>query len=184
MAIALRDATVKDVPALARIYGHYVTHSACTFEEVPPADAEMESRLAAVRAGGWFWLVAEEEGAVLGYAYASAFRTRNAYRFTVEDAIYVAPASAGKGIGTLLMEELIRRCTTAGYRQMLAVIGDSANAASIALHKRLGFEHVGLLRATGFKFGRWVDVVMMQLPLGPGADNAPTASPAGHAASR
>jgi L-amino acid N-acyltransferase YncA len=178
MRIELRDAVENDVPTLARIYGHYVTGAPCTFEEVPPDETEMAARLKAVQGGGWSWLVAEEGGAVLGYAYASAFRTRIAYRFTVENAVYVAPDCAGKGIGTALMTELVRRCTVAGYRQMLAVIGDSGNAASIALHKRLGFEHVGLLRDTGFKFNRWVDVVMMQLPLGPGAGNIPAANPA------
>jgi L-amino acid N-acyltransferase YncA len=179
MTIKLRDATDNDVPTLARIYGHYVTHAPCTFEEVPPSEADMLDRLKTVQGGGWCWLVAEEDGVVLGYAYASAFRTRIAYRFTVENAVYIAPDSAGKGIGTLLMTELVRRCTDAGYRQMLAVIGDSGNAASIALHKRLGFEHTGLLRDSGFKLGRWVDVVIMQLALGEGAGTIPAGDPAG-----
>jgi L-amino acid N-acyltransferase YncA len=133
----------------------------------------MARRRAAVVARGLPYLVAEVEGAVLGYAYAGPYHTRSAYRFTLEDSIYVAPHAVGRGIGRTLLAELLDRCTALGYRRMLAIIGDSGNAASIGLHAAAGFRHVGTLPSVGLKFGRWLDVVLMQRPLGPGDDTTP-----------
>ena len=171
--LTIRDAAVSDMEAAASLYAHHVRHGLATFEEDPPPAAEMTKRLAAVRDGGFPWLVAEAGGMVLGYAYAGPYRARSAYRFTVEDSIYLSADAAGRGIGSALLEALLARCTAAGARQMIAVIGDSGNAASIALHRRFGFAHAGLLKSAGFKFGRWVDVVLMQRPLGGGDGNLP-----------
>lgn len=171
--LLVRPSTSADVAAIHDIYAHAVRHGTGTFElEVPAAD-EMARRRADVLARGLPWLVAEQDGAVLGYAYAGAFRPRPAYRFSVEDSIYLRPDVQGQGIGRLLLAELLTRCQAAGARQMLAVIGDSANHGSTALHAALGFEHCGLLRAVGWKFGRWLDVVLMQRPLGAAASSAP-----------
>ena len=160
---AARDA---DVAEIAAIYGHYVRTALATFEVDPPDAAEMARRRAGVLAHGLPYLVAELEGSVAGYAYAAPYRLRPAYRFTVENSVYVHPAHAGKGLGRLLLSGLIAGCEAAGARQMVAVIGDSGNAASIGLHAALGFRHVGVLRSVGFKSGRWVDTVLMQRPLG------------------
>jgi phosphinothricin acetyltransferase len=157
------------VAALAAVYAWHVEHGTGTFEIDPPSEAEMAARRDAVTEKGLPWLVLERGGAVQGYAYAGPFRPRPAYRFSVEDSVYLAPQAAGHGFGRLLLTELLARCETAGARQMMAVIGDSANAASIGLHRALGFEHVGILRSAGWKFGRWLDVVLMQRPLGAGA---------------
>jgi L-amino acid N-acyltransferase YncA len=177
----LRDAAPEDMDAVARIYGHYVRTSVYTFEEVPPTVDEMRTRLGQVRRNGLPWRVAEAGGDVLGYAYAAPFRARSGYRYTLENSVYVAPEEARRGLGLALMRDLIRLCTAAGYRQMMAVIGDSANAASIGLHARLGFRMVGQELAVGLKFGRWVDVVQMQLALGEGGGAAPGAEPLGYA---
>ena len=161
----LRDATPKDAPAIAEIYGHYVKTSAFSFEEIPPDAGEMAVRMKKITDAGLPYLVAEEDGQVAGYAYASAFHTRSAYRFTVENSVYVAPQSTRAGTGTLLMRRLISDCAARGLRQMIARIGDGENAASIGLHEKLGFRRIGELSGVGFKFGRWVDVVEMQLVL-------------------
>jgi len=176
----LRDAEPDDMAEAARIYGHYVETSTFTFEEVPPSAEEMRSRLRQVKEAGLPWRIAEKEGAVVGYVYASRFRTRVGYRYSVEKSIYIAPAEAGHGIGLALMRDLIRDCAALGYRQMMAVIGDSANQASLRLHTRLGFRTVGHEVAIGLKFGRWIDVVQMQLALGEGANSVPMREPLGY----
>ncbi|WP_256366625.1 GNAT family N-acetyltransferase [Ancylobacter sp. TS-1] len=173
----IRDARDDDMPAVQAIYAHHVLTGLASFEEVPPSAAEMTARRAHVLALGLPYLVAEREGTVVGYAYASTYRPRPAYRFTVEDSVYVAPGCGGKGIGGALLGALIARCEAGPWRQMLAVIGDSDNAGSLALHRRLGFRPAGTLAAVGFKFGRWVDSVLMQRPLGPGDDTLPTPPP-------
>lgn len=162
----VRDATARDMAAIAGIYSHYVLNSAATFESEPPGAAEMEERWLGVLGKGLPYLVSELKGMVVGYTYASLYRPRYAYRFTVESSVYVRADCVGEGMGRILMEELISACEEKGFRQMLAVIGDSANAASIRLHERLGFRRVGVLECVGFKFERWVDTVFMQRPLG------------------
>ncbi len=177
----LRDATPEDMAEVARIYAHYVQTSVYTFEEVPPTAEEMRARLRQVRQNGLPWRVIEcRDGAVLGYAYAAPFRVRSAYRYTIENSVYVAPDQAQRGAGMALMRDLIRECTALGYRQMMAVIGDSANEASIRLHTRLGFRTVGHEVAVGLKFGRWLDVVQMQLALGEGSRAVPATEPVGY----
>ena len=165
----LRDATPDDVAAITAIYAHHVRTGTGSFELDPPDQAETARRMQEVRSRGLPWIVAVRGGGVAGYAYAAPFRLRPAYRFTLEDSVYVREGEAGRGIGSLLLAGLVARCEAGGYRQMVAVIGDSANAASIALHARHGFRHAGLLAASGWKFGRWVDTVLMQRELGPGA---------------
>ena len=169
----IRDSSAADIPAITAIYAHWVTHGLASFEVEPPDLTEMARRRDAVLAAGFPYLVAEAPEGLLGYAYASAYRTRPAYRFSVEISVYVAPGAGRRGIGLALMEEVIAQCTGAGFRQMVAVIGDSGNAASIALHKRAGFTTAGLLKAAGWKHGRWVDSVLMQRPLGAGAGAPP-----------
>ena len=170
----VRDSEDADLPAIAAIYAHHVTHGFGSFEEVPPDVEELAGRRRDILAKGLPYLVAGDgAGDVLGYAYASPYRTRSAYRFAVEDSIYVAPQAARRGIGRLLLQALIQRCTKAGYRQMIAVIGDSGNDGSIGLHQSLGFARTALLPTIGFKRGRWVDCVMMQRPLGAGAAAPP-----------
>ncbi len=169
----IRDSREGDVPALAAIYGHWVEHGLASFELTAPDEAEMARRRAAVLAAGYPHLVAERAGRVTGYAYASAYRPRPAYRFTVENSVYVAPGLTQGGTGTALLDALIERCTAQGFRLMVAVIGDSGNAPSIGLHARAGFAHAGLLPAVGWKHGRWVDSVLMTRPLGPGAATPP-----------
>ena len=170
----LRDATPDDAHAIGALYGHYVRTSPATFEEEEPDDAEIRARLSAISSAGLPWRVAlDADGTLAGYAYASLYRTRSAYRYTLENSVYVAPGTLRRGIGSVLMRDLIARCAHVGYRQMLAVIGDSANEASIRLHAKLGFEMIGIHRAVGFKFGRWIDVVHMQLALGDGARTLP-----------
>lgn len=172
---SIRDAVESDLAAVQAIYAWNVAHGTGTFEEVAPDHAEMTRRWRDVRANGLPWLVAvSPEGAVLGYAYAGLFRARSAYRFTCEDSIYLAPEAQRQGLGSALLQVLIDRCTAAGRRQMFAVIGDSANAGSIKLHRRFGFADVGTMRAAGLKFGRWLDVVIMQLELGEGSRTLPT----------
>jgi phosphinothricin acetyltransferase len=168
-ALLIRPSTEADVPAIAAIYAHHVRHGGGTFELEPPDAAEMQRRRADVLGKPLPWLVAERGGEPLGYAYANHFRPRPAYRFCLEDSVYVAPGAQGQGVGRLLLAELLARCTALGARQMLAVIGDADNAASIRLHRALGFRHAGVLQASGWKFGRWLDVVLMQRALGSGA---------------
>jgi L-amino acid N-acyltransferase YncA len=175
--IVVRDATETDMAAVQRIYAQHVLHGLATFEEIPPSVHEIMSRRISVLAAGLPYLVAEHEGEVVGYSYATSFRTRSGYRYTIEDSVYVAEGLVGKGIGSALLEELITRCERGPWRQMIAVIGDSGNAASIAVHRRFGFKHAGLLPSSGLKLGRWVDVVLMQRPLGVGDQNLPTDSP-------
>ena len=171
--LTLRPSTEADLPAITAIYGHHVQHGTGTFETECPDQTEMARRRHDVLGKGLPWLVAERDGQVLGYAYANHFRPRLAYRFCLEDSIYLAPEAQGLGLGKLLLSELIARCEALGARQMLAVIGDSANAGSIGLHRSLGFAPTGLLKSSGWKFGRWLDVVLMQRSLGTGDQTAP-----------
>lgn len=163
--IEIRTATVDDMEAIARIYSHYVLHSAATFEIDPPDAIEMERRWKSITSLGLPFLVAETDGAVVGYAYAGRYRPRPAYEFTVEDSIYIDPRATGRGLGKRLLSSLMTACEKAGSRQMIAVIGDSANAASVALHTSLGFRQAGHLREVGFKFGKWYDTILMQRAL-------------------
>ncbi len=171
----VRPATESDAAGVAAIYGHHVLHGFGTFEEVPPGAVEIAGRIAAVVGRGLPYLVAEEAGAVIGFAYAAPFRPRAAYRYTVEDSVYIAPDAIGKGVGKALVAEVIRVCEDLGLRQMVAVIGDSGNAGSIGLHRSLGFEQAGVGKALGYKHGRWVDIVWMQRALNEGSDAAPSA---------
>ncbi len=171
----VRAAAQGDLAAIHAIYAHHVLRGLATFEEVPPDVEEMRRRHQEVSACGLPYLVAVERGEVLGYGYCAPYRARSAYRYALEDSIYIKDGHLGKGIGTLLLTELLRICAGLGYRQVIAVIGDSANAGSVGLHARLGFLRVGTLRSTGYKFGRWVDSVLMQRPLGPG-DGSPPAT--------
>lgn len=173
-ALILRPSTPADLPAITAIYAEAVLNGTGTFELDPPDQAEMVRRRDDVLSKGLPWLVAERGQQVLGYAYANTFRPRKAYRFCLEDSIYLHPDARGQGLGRLLLTELIGRCEAAGARQMLAVIGDAANTGSIGVHAALGFEHTGVLKASGWKFGRWLDVVLMQRALGAG-DSVPAA---------
>ncbi len=169
----IRDAAAGDLPGITAIYRHHVLNGTGTFEETPPAEAEMAARLAHVQACGWAWLVAEGPEGVLGYAYYAQLRDRSAYRFTAENSVYVRDDVRGQGVGKALVEQLLEHATGRGFRQMFAVIGDSENVGSIGLHLSLGFRQTGVLRAAGFKFGRWLDVVWMQRPLGEGDRTLP-----------
>ena len=171
--IAVRDARDDDMDAVHAIYADHVLHGTASFEEVPPTLEDMIGRRAAILASGLPYLVAGSGDRVVGYAYAGLFRPRIAYRYSLEDSVYVAPGMGGRGIGRALLAELIARCETGPWRQMIAVIGDSGNAGSIGLHARMGFRHAGTLASTGFKFGRWIDTVMMQRPLGEGDASLP-----------
>lgn len=169
----IRPAMPADIPAITRIYDHAVRFGTATFELDPPDAAEMRRRYDGLREGGFPYLAAAVDGHVVGYAYAGPYRPRPAYRFTLEDSVYLDPARHRRGIGAALLAELIAQATARGYRQMIAVIGDSANAASVALHARLGFAMIGTHPDVGFKFGRWLDTVMMQRALGDGGGSAP-----------
>jgi phosphinothricin acetyltransferase len=169
----LRPAVAADFAAIRSIYAHHVLHGLASFEEEPPSAEEMRRRFDDVCARGLPYLVAEREGEVAGYGYCTPYRTRSAYRHTLEDSIYVREGLHRRGIGRVILAELIARCERLGYRQMIAIIGDSAQAASIGLHASLGFLRAGTLRSVGFKFGRWVDTVLMQRPLGPGDGERP-----------
>ncbi|HWL82894.1 MAG TPA: GNAT family N-acetyltransferase [Roseomonas sp.] len=169
----LREATPADLPAMTAIYAHHVLTGTGTFEEVPPGQEEIAARMAGVRQAGCAWLVAEEQGEVLGYGYFCPWRERSAYRFSVEDSIYVRHDVHGQGLGKSLVAGLLERAEQAGFRQIFAVIGDSENVGSIGLHLSLGFRQVGLLRSAGLKFGRWLDVVYMQRSLGVGDKTLP-----------
>lgn len=162
----IRSASPSDLDAVQRIYAHHVVHGLGSFELEAPTLAEMRSRFDAVRERGLPYLVALEDRTVVGFAYAGPYRQRPAYRFTVEDSVYVSHEAQGRGVGAALLEHLVRRLGTAGVRQVVAVIGDSANQASIALHAKLGFREVGVLRAVGRKHERWVDTVLMQREIG------------------
>jgi len=176
--VIVRAAGAADMAAIQALYAHHVLTGLASFEEVPPDLAEMAARRDRAVERGLPFLVAEAAagGGVLGFAYVAPFRDRPAYRYSLEDSVYVTPGAGRRGIGGALLAELIARCEALGYRQMIAVIGDSDNAASIALHRKLGFEMAGRLASVGFKFGRWVDSVYMRRPLGPG-DGAPPAGP-------
>ncbi len=172
-AFTLRPVRPADVPRIVEIYRPQVLGGVATFELVPPDAGEMARRLADIVAAGMPYLVAEVDGVVAGYAYASTYRARPAYRYTVEDSIYVDDAYSRRGIGRTLLYALVEQSTARGFRQMVAVIGDSGNAASIALHRACGFAPAGVLAATGWKLGRWVDSVLMQRALGDGAQTPP-----------
>ncbi len=183
-SVTIRDARPDDLPRVQEIYAHHVRHGLASFEETPPGLAEMTRRFETTRARGLPYLAAEaapqEGGAgtatgpeLLGYAYAGPYRPRPAYRFSVENSVYVTPGLEGRGVGRALLEELIARCTALGLRQMIAVIGDSGHLPSIAFHESLGFTRTGTLRAVGFKFGRWVDSVILQRALGGGGETPP-----------
>jgi phosphinothricin acetyltransferase len=169
----VRNAGAADLPRITQIYAHHVRTGLASFETEPPGEAEMRERFEIVRAKGYPYLVCECDGHVAGYAYANLYRTRPAYRFTLEDSVYVDPEFAGRRIGRALLARLIADCEAIGCRSLVAVIGDSGNTASIALHSALGFRHVGTLRAIGFKHGRWVDSVLMQRAVGPGDSSLP-----------
>ena len=169
----VRDSTEADTAAVQRIYAHYVLNALATFEETPPPVDEMITRRNKVLDLGLPYLVADSGGEILGYCYASAYHSRAAYRHTIEDSVYVANGVGGRGVGAALLGALIARCEAGPWRQMIAIIGDSGNAASIALHRRFGFEPTGTLRSVGFKFGRWVDTPFMQRALGEGGHSLP-----------
>jgi phosphinothricin acetyltransferase len=175
-SLEIRPATEADLPCITEIYSHAVRYGTATFELIPPDLAEMTRRFAALREGGFPYFAAALEGRVIGYAYAGAYRPRPAYRFTVENSVYLQPAIHRRGIGLQLMQKLIAECEARGYRQMIAVIGDSANAGSIGVHARCGFQMIGTHPDVGFKFGRWLDTVMMQRSLGAGGSTVPAAS--------
>lgn len=171
----VRPSLESDASALAAIYGHDVLHGFGTFEEVAPSAEEMAQRRLAIVERGLPHVVAEEGGKVLGFAYAGLFRPRAAYRFTVEDSVYVAPDAHGRGVGKAMLTEVLKACEALGLRQVMAVIGDSGNAGSIGLHTSLGFRHAGVCQSVGFKHGRWVDTVWMQKALNGGDTSAPAA---------
>jgi L-amino acid N-acyltransferase YncA len=169
----IRPSRDEDLDAITRIYGHHVLHGTGTFETTPPSLADMTSRRADVLAKGLPWLVAEDNGQVLGFAYGNWFKPRPAYRFSVEDSIYMDPAAHRKGLGRALLAELLAVLERTGTRKVMAVIGDSANAGSIGVHKALGFEPVGVVQSCGWKFDRWLDIVLMQKTLGAGDSTPP-----------
>lgn len=170
---SIRPATPADIHAITRIYAHAVRHGTASFELEPPDEREMARRQRALLDGGYPYLVAEAGGAVAGYAYAGPYRTRPAYRYTVENSIYIAPDAHRRGLGRALLARLIAECEARNYRLMIAVIGDSAQAPSIELHRTAGFKMVGTFEAVGYKFDRWLDSVLMQRPLGKGSSAAP-----------
>lgn len=169
----IRPSTDADLPAITAIYTHHVLHGTGTFEIDPPSEADMAGRRADVLGRGLPWLVAEQDGLVLGFAYANWFKPRPAYRFSAEDSIYVADSARGMGLGRQLLTELIAQSEAAGVRKLLAVIGDSANAGSIGVHRALGFSEAGVLRSMGWKFGAWRDIVLMEKTLGAGDTTSP-----------
>lgn len=173
-AFVIRAVDAPDLPRLTEIYAHAVLNGTGTFEITPPDEAEMARRVAALTRPGYPYIVAEDgEGAILGYAYAGPFRARPAYRWSVENSIYIAPEARGQGAGRALLLRLVELCEAAGFRQMIAVIGDSDNASSIRLHERAGFRTIGIFGKAGFKFGRWLDAVFMQMRIGDGGDTPP-----------
>jgi len=173
LPVVVRDAAETDMPAVQTIYAHYVLHSLATFEETPPTLADMIARRRKSVENGLPYLVAEKNGETLGFAYAGLYHARPAYRFTVEDSVYVAPGFARRGVGSALLGAVIERCERGPWRQMIAIVGDSANAGSIALHRRFGFDPAGVLKSVGYKSGRWVDTPILQRPLGTGDAKPP-----------
>lgn len=173
MTIEVRDATAGNVAAALAIYTHHVRHGFGTFDEAPPSLAEYEAKWRGIVDSGLPFLVAEADGAIAGFAYGSAFRPRSGYRYTVEDSVYIRNDMRGQGVGTLLLTSLIARLERTGARQVVAVIGDSQNTGSIALHRKAGFVHAGTLASIGYKLGRWVDVVFMQRALNGGNETPP-----------
>ncbi len=173
VGMEIRPATLSDIPEIQSIYAHHVLHGAGTFEEVPPSIEEMQARYHAIVSPGWSYLVSVDPTGVLGYAYFSQLRDRSAYRYTAENSIYVRDDVRGQGVGKALVSRLLSEATAMGFRQMIAVIGDSENVGSIGVHSSLGFARAGLLRSSGLKFGRWVDTVYMQRALGRGDADVP-----------
>jgi len=165
MPLLVRDSREPDVVAIQAIYSHHVLHGLATFEEAPPSARELLARRETLLAAGLPHLIAEIDGEVVGYSYAGPYRVRPAYRFAIENSVYIADEMRGRGIGSALLGELIARCSVGPWKQMVAVIGDSGNEASIALHRKFGFRHAGTLESVGFKLGRWVDTVLMQRAL-------------------
>jgi phosphinothricin acetyltransferase len=172
-AVSIRPASSADIPAITRIYAYAVQHGTASFELEPPDQAEMARRLHTLLDGGYPYIVADIGGVLVGYAYAGPYRPRPAYRYSVEDSIYIDPGALRKGVGRALLERLIVECERRGYRQMIAVIGDSAQTPSIELHRAAGFRMIGNIENVGYKFDRWLDSVLMQRPLGPGATTKP-----------
>ena len=173
----IRPAVVADLPEIQAIYAHHVLHGTGSFEEAPPSVEEITTRFQAATGDGWSWLVAADATGVIGYGYYAQYKNRSAYRFTAEDSVYVREDVRGQGVGKALVAALIEQATAQGFRQMVAVIGDSANLASIRLHEKLGFARIGVQPAIGFKLGRWVDSVLMTRPLGEGPTTAPAERP-------
>jgi L-amino acid N-acyltransferase YncA len=179
--VTVEDATEADIGAVHEIYAHHVLNGLASFEEKAPSLDEMRSRYAQISRQGFPYLVAKGDGRVVGYAHASPYRARSAYRFSIENTVYVRDGMAGKGIGGVLLDALLARCEKGPWRQMVAIIGDSGNEASIALHRSRGFRKLGTLRAVGFKRGRWVDTVLMQRELGAGSASLPPSPADGEA---
>jgi L-amino acid N-acyltransferase YncA len=173
MSLSIRPATNTDIPAITRIYAHAVEHGTASFELTPPNETEMALRMTELLDNGYPYLAAEADGELAGYAYAGPYRARPAYRLTVENSVYVAPHSHRRGIGRALLKALIEAAEAGGFRQMIAVIGDSEQTASVALHAALGFAYIGTIPNVGFKFGRWLDSVLMQRALGEGSTTDP-----------
>lgn len=173
MTLRVRTATLADVPAITALYAREVREGVATYEYDAPGEVEMAARMQAVIGHGFPYLVAEHDGNFAGYAYASSYRGRSGYRWTVEDTVYVLPEAHGKGIGSALLAQLIEQCEACGFRQMIAVIGESANGASVALHEKFGFRTVGIFQGLGRKQGRWLDTVQMQRALGSGNNDSP-----------
>jgi L-amino acid N-acyltransferase YncA len=173
-APVLRDASEADLPAIQAIYAHHVLHGVASFEETPPSVDDLRGRLASVLSHGLPYMVAEIDGTIAGYCYATPYRPRAAYRNTIEDSIYIDNAFRGHGLGRILLEALIARCETGPWRQMVAVIADGGSGGSLSLHRSLGFELVGTLKAVGFKHGRWLDTTLMQRTLGVGDAAVPS----------
>ncbi len=171
----IRPSRDDDLPAITAVYAHHVLHGTGTFETTPPGETDMAARRADVLSKGLPWLVAEEDGQVLGFAYCNWFKPRPAYRFSAEDSIYLAPQAHGRGLGRELLTALAAQAEARGVRKLIAVIGDSANAGSVGVHRSCGFTPVGVLRACGWKFGRWLDVVLMEKVLGAGDSTSPAA---------
>lgn len=174
MPLHIRDATEADIPAIAALYADEVRERVATYEYDVPDEAEMAQRMRAVQAAGYPYFVAERDGRFAGYAYASSYRSRIGYRWTVEDTVYIVPEHQGQGVGKALLQRLIDACEASGFRQMIAVIGEPANGASVALHEKLGFRTVGVFPGLGRKHGRWLDTVQMQRALGAGDGAAPS----------
>jgi len=169
----IRDAVAADLPAIHAIYAHHVLHGTGSFEEVPPSPAEMAARFATARERGFPYLVEDADGVIRGFAYLTQYRERSAYRCAAEDSVYVRDDIRGQGVGKALVQALIDRAEPCGFRQMIAVIGDSENVGSVGLHASLGFRQVGLLKSVGIKFGRWLDIVLMQRTIGSGDHDLP-----------